>query len=106
MTSKVSFSDLIKGEIPVLVDFTAAWCGPCKAMAPVLENVKKSIGDSASIVKVDIDRNQQFATSMGISGVPTFVLFQNGEEKWRHVGMIGGAQLEAVLKRFAPTSAG
>lgn len=101
MTTKVSFSDLIKGEKPVLVDFTATWCGPCKAMAPVLEKVKKSIGEKASIVKVDIDRNQKFATNMGISGVPTFVIFQKGKEKWRHVGMIAGAQLEGVLDKFA-----
>ncbi len=105
MATKVSFSDLIKSEKPVLVDFTAAWCGPCKAMAPVLEKVKKSIGDKASIVKIDIDRNQQFATSMGISGVPTFVVFQNGKEKWRHVGMIPGNQLESVLEKFSVASA-
>lgn len=102
MTAKVNFSELINGETPVLVDFTATWCGPCKAMAPVLEGVKKNIGETASIVKIDIDRNQQFASSMGITGVPTFVLFQKGKEVWRHVGMIGGSQLETILKRFAP----
>ena len=101
MANKVSFSDLIKGEKPVLVDFTAAWCGPCKMMAPVLEDVKKKIGDKGTIVKVDIDNNQQFATSMGISAVPTFVIFQQGKEKWRHAGMISGHQLQSVLEKFA-----
>lgn len=105
MSTKVSFSDLINGEKPVLVDFTASWCGPCKAMAPVLDKVKNSVGDKASIIKVDIDRNEQFANSMGISGVPTFVLFQKGEEKWRHVGMISGPQLESVLEKFAGATA-
>lgn len=101
MANKVSFSDLINSEKPVLVDFTAAWCGPCKMMAPVLEDVKKKIGDKSTIVKIDIDRNQQFATSMGISGVPTFVIFQNGKEKWRYVGMISGHQLQQMLEKFA-----
>ena len=105
MATSVSFSDLIKSEKPVLVDFTAAWCGPCKAMAPILEKVKKSLGEKANIVKVDIDRNQQFASTMGISGVPTFVIFQNGKEKWRHVGMIPGAQLETVLEKFSNVTA-
>lgn len=101
MKKKQSFSDLIKGENPVLVDFTASWCGPCKAMAPVLEKVKKNIGDTAKIVKVDIDANQQFASKMGVTGVPTFVLFKNGKEEWRQVGMISEHQLVQVLQKFA-----
>jgi thioredoxin 1 len=100
MEKQVNFKDLIKGDKPVLVDFTATWCGPCRMMAPVLEDVKKRIGEKASIIKVDIDRNQAFANSMGISGVPTFVLFQHGKEQWRQVGMISGQQLMAVLERF------
>ncbi len=101
MDKKVSFKDLLGGEKPVLVDFTATWCGPCRAMAPVLEDVKKQIGEGAAIVKVDIDRNQSFAGSMGVSGVPTFVLFKNGKEQWRQVGMVSGKQLLDVLRRFA-----
>lgn len=99
MTNKVSFKELINGEKPVLVDFTASWCGPCKAMAPVIENVKKSIGSKATIVKIDIDNNAQFATSMGITGVPTFVIFKNGKEQWRQVGMISGTQLQSALEK-------
>jgi thioredoxin 1 len=105
MTKKVSFSDLIKGEKPVLVDFTAAWCGPCRMMAPVLEDVKKKLGDKGSIVKVDIDQNQQFASNMGITGVPTFVIFQQGKEKWRHVGMISGHQLQQAIEQFSIATA-
>lgn len=101
MSEKVSFSELIKGSKPVLVDFTATWCGPCKAMSPVLEQVKKQLGDKATIVKIDVDQNQQFAATMGVSGVPTFVIFQNGKEQWRHVGVIPGGQLQSALESLA-----
>ena len=99
MKNKISFKDLINSNQPVLIDFTATWCGPCKMMAPVLEKVKVKIGDKAKIVKIDIDRNQQFATNMGISGVPTFVLFKNGTEQWRQVGMVSEHQLVNVLEQ-------
>ncbi len=101
MSTKVSFKDLIESEKPVLVDFTATWCGPCRMMAPVLEDVKKKIGEKATIVKIDIDQNQQFASNMGISGVPTFVLFKQGKEEWRNVGMISGQQLLGVLEKYS-----
>ena len=99
MGKKQSFKELISGKKPVLVDFTATWCGPCKAMAPVLELVKRKIGDKATIVKVDIDRNQSFANNMGIAGVPTFVIFQNGNETWRKAGMISEHQLLQELEK-------
>lgn len=92
---------MLDSEMPMLVDFTATWCGPCKMMAPVLEGVKKEIGDKARIVKVDIDRNAAFADSMDVQGVPTFVIFKKGKEEWRHVGMITGEQLKQVLEKFA-----
>ncbi|MFQ5445614.1 MAG: thioredoxin [Saprospiraceae bacterium] len=101
MAKKVSFKELINGEKPVLVDFTASWCGPCKMMAPVVEKVKRDIGSKATIVKIDIDNNAQFATSMGITGVPTFVLFKNGKELWRRVGVVSGTQLQNVLEQHA-----
>ena len=100
MSKKTSFKDLINGDQPVLVDFTAAWCGPCKAMAPVLNKVKNKIGNDAKIVKIDIDRNQQFARSMGVQGVPTFVVFKDGTEKWRQVGMTSEHQLLSILERY------
>lgn len=92
---------MLESEKPMLVDFTATWCGPCKMMAPVLEEVKHKVGDKARIVKVDIDRNAAFADSMGVQGVPTFVLFKQGKEEWRHVGMISGEQLKQVLEKYA-----
>ncbi len=101
MANKMSFNELINSEKPVLVDFTASWCGPCKMMSPVVEKVKKSIGSKATIVKIDIDNNAQFATSMGITGVPTFVIFKNGKEQWRQVGMISGTQLQVELEKHA-----
>lgn len=102
---KKSFSDLISSEIPVLVDFTAAWCGPCKMMAPVLEKVKQEIGDQVRIVKIDVDANPAAAGKMGVMGVPTFVLFQRGKELWRHTGMIAQQQLLQELQRFASSQA-
>jgi thioredoxin 1 len=92
------FNNLIHGEKPVLVDFFATWCGPCKTMAPILEQVKTEIGDKVRVVKVDIDKNQRAAQEYGIRSVPTLILFKNGKPKWRQSGVVPKHQILKVLK--------
>ncbi len=94
-----SFSDLIASETPVLVDFSAEWCGPCKMLAPVLKEVKGRIGDAARIVKIDIDANQQIAAFYKVKSVPTLILFKNGNIEWRESGLMTAQQLENALRQ-------
>jgi len=101
MKKKISFGELIKGEQPVLVDFSAEWCGPCKAMAPILQEVAGKVGEKARIVKIDVDANPALAAQMQIQGVPTFVLFQKGEVKWRQSGMQSAHVLTDVIDQYA-----
>lgn len=88
MDMKASFSKLIQSENPVLVDFYADWCGPCKTLAPILKEVKNDLGDRLRVVKVDVDRNQSVAGRYQVRGVPTMILFKNGEVLWRQSGVL------------------
>lgn len=93
------FSELINGDKPLLVDFSAEWCGPCKMMKPILDEVKKNLGDSATIIKVDVDRNPEAAQAYNIQGVPTLILFKGGKILWRQSGVVQANQLEKIIKQ-------
>lgn len=97
----MTFQEIINQDKPVLIDFSAEWCGPCKMMAPVLQQVKKKVGDNASIVKIDVDRNPQISAQFKIRGVPTFILFKDGEQVWRQSGMQSADFLENLLNQHA-----
>ncbi len=94
---KKSFDQLVNQEVPVLVDFYADWCGPCKSMAPILKQLKTELKDSISIIKINVDTNQRIAAKYQVQGVPTFMVFQNGKQIWRQSGMQTVAQLKQAL---------
>jgi len=95
-----SFSEVINSGKPVLVDFSAEWCGPCKMMAPILKQAKDAVGDKATIIKVDVDRNREAASQFNIQGVPTLILFKNGQVKWRQSGVVPANTLVDLLKSY------
>ena len=86
MSKQSSFAKLTNGSRPVLIDFYADWCGPCKAFAPVLDQLKKEVGDRVRIVKIDIDKNQPLAQRLGVQSIPTVMIYQGGALKWRALG--------------------
>ncbi len=97
----MTFNEIIQSDKPVLVDFSAEWCGPCKMMAPILKDVKHEMGDAATIIKVDVDKNPQAAGEYQIQGVPTLILFKNGKPLWRQSGVVPKASLVGVIKKHS-----
>jgi thioredoxin 1 len=95
-----SFKDIIQSDKPVLVDFYADWCGPCKMMKPILEEVKNELKDDVTIVKIDVDKNQEAAASLGIQSIPTLMIFKQGKVLWRQAGVVPAKQLQQVLQGF------
>lgn len=100
MSNTETFGTIIKGDKPVLVDFFATWCGPCKMMQPILEQVSQQLGDEVRIVKIDVDKNQQLAAQLQVSSVPTLAIFKNGEIVWRQPGVQPAHVLSEKLKSF------
>jgi thioredoxin 1 len=98
---KSSFNKLISAEIPVLVDFYADWCGPCKMLAPILKQVKDQMGDAVKIVKIDVDKNQALAAKYQVRGVPTMILFKAGNLLWRQSGVLQKEDIVKILKSYA-----
>jgi len=94
-----NFNDLIKSDTPVLIDFFATWCGPCKAMSPILQDVSRKVGDKARVLKIDVDRNQQVAQKYQIQSVPTVMLFKSGKMLWRQSGVVPADQLVRVINQ-------
>ncbi|RMA58762.1 thioredoxin [Ulvibacter antarcticus] len=95
---KSNFKDIISSETPVLVDFFAEWCGPCKALAPILKQVKEELNEGVKIVKIDVDKNQTLVAQYMVRGVPTLILFKNGKQVWRQSGMLQKNEIVNVIK--------
>jgi thioredoxin 1 len=94
-----SFNEIIKGDTPVLVDFYADWCGPCKMMTPILKDLKSRLGESIHIIKIDAEKNADAAIRYQVRGVPTLILFKNGHILWQQSGVVQASQLESVIKQ-------
>ncbi|UAB85154.1 thioredoxin [Zunongwangia sp. SCSIO 43204] len=96
-----TFGDIIADENPVLIDFYADWCGPCKTLAPILKEVKTELGENIKIIKIDVDKNQQLAAKYQVRGVPTMMLFKNGAQLWRQSGVLQKQDIINIIKSKA-----
>lgn len=95
------FSEIIQSETPVLIDFFADWCGPCKMLAPILKDVKDELGDGVKIIKIDVDKNQALAAKYQVRGVPTLLLLKDGQQKWRQSGVLQKHELVSIINQYS-----
>ena len=93
------FNELINSEVPVLVDFYATWCGPCKAMSPIIDDVAKQVQGKARVLKIDVDKNPTAAASYQVKGVPTLILFKNGKQLWKQSGVVDAQKLIQIINQ-------
>ncbi|RRJ91376.1 thioredoxin [Flavobacterium macacae] len=93
-----SFKNIINSETPVLIDFFATWCGPCQTLGPILKDVKETLGDQISIIKIDVDKNQILASQYNVRGVPTMILFKNGNQVWRQSGVLSKNDIVKIIQ--------